>query len=147
MFWTPGRWNRAIRRRRMREIFKLAIVKMAPRMPPMNPRKAAGRNIITLTGIVLPTWRINKKPTKWWDLVKRWVTQFENHYTVWMSLLANSHQTVFDSYVVVGNKSFSNVWPRKWRKSRWNFLPIMLWNPLLARLSITFGHKRPRHEG
>lgn len=54
------------------EIFRLEMVKTAPRRPPMIPRQAAGRNISTFTDMESPTFRQNepfptddqRKPTK-----------------------------------------------------------------------------------
>ena len=39
-------------RRLMRAILRFEMVKRAPSRPPIRPRLAAGRNIITFTGIV-----------------------------------------------------------------------------------------------
>jgi hypothetical protein len=57
MFWTDGCLTRAIKRLRMRDIFRLAIVNTAPNIPPMKPSNAAGKNMMTLTGIVLPSYK------------------------------------------------------------------------------------------
>lgn len=47
------------------EIFRLEMVKTAPRRPPMIPRQAAGRNISTFTDMESPTLRQNAPfPTK-----------------------------------------------------------------------------------